>query len=295
MRRLQWRSTMERRRLSQGVELLFPKGEEEAADLIERAVARSLTVIHQKWDLPEARRCRVYVMTAWLPAVLHSTPWYLLPASLLALPFWAPRIRRLWPATGGWTQRFGGRPAVGIKPPWLLEKADRTVGEMLFLKEPDPRKKAEHVTCHELTHALTAHLHLPAWLNEGVAMLSVDAYAGSPTVRAASLHLLPGGEQGRSPQQYLKLLGMKPKELAGPYARAYWVTRFLDEQRPAFLRRLLAERRSHRSIEKEMAATLALPRRNLWRSVDRVVADHFADPSRRDGSLQAQEHSGLRS
>ena len=267
---------MERRQLGPQMDLFFPRGEEDAADLIEQAVVRSLAVISEKWGLPR-RRCRVYVATAWLPVVLHSTPRYLLPVGLLALPFWGPRIRRFWPAAAGWTQRFTRRPAVCIKPPWLLEKADRTVGEMLYVREQDPRKKVEHVTCHELTHALTAHLRLPAWLNEGVAMLAVDAYLGQPTVRPDSLYLLPSGGRQGAPEEYRKLLGMKLKGVAGLYARAYWTTRFLEEKHSALLRRLMTKRVSRHSIEKQVAAALGLRRRDLWKAIDRVVVDHFAD------------------
>jgi hypothetical protein len=266
------------------MELLFPQGEEEAAELVEGAVGRSLAVVEGLWGLREGRGCRVYVATGWFGVVVHSMPWYLLPAGLLALPFWGPRMRRLWPAAGGWMLRFGGRAAVFVKPPRLMGQADRTVGKLLFFEEPDARRKVEQVTCHELTHALAAHLQLPAWLNEGIAMLAVDAYVGRPTVRPESLELLPGGGEGRAPRGYRRLLGMKLLAIAGQYARAYWVTRLLAERHGELLRAILARRRSRGWIEREVAGALGLRRRELWKRVDEVVGRHFAEGTKAPGA-----------
>ena len=35
---------------------------------------------------------------------------------------------------------------------------------------PNLLEKIQHLTCHELVHACTAHLRLPFWLNEGIAV-----------------------------------------------------------------------------------------------------------------------------
>ena len=66
---------------------------------------------------------------------------------------------------------------IGIKPPRLLDRADRTIGGLLFRRGPDLHKKAELTTCHELTHACSARLKLPAWLNEGLAAVTAGGGA----------------------------------------------------------------------------------------------------------------------
>jgi hypothetical protein len=69
---------------------------------------------------------------------------------------------------------------------------------------------------------------------------------------------------------------LKAEALAGQYARAYWVTRYLDDTQSAFLRGLLKKRSNPRALEAEVARTLGVPRRDLWSSVDHIVSDHFA-------------------
>lgn len=266
---------MVQRRLSERLDLYFPTGEEATADLVAQAVARSLAIIREKWGLPDPPRCRIYVMTGWLPFMFHSAPWYALPGLVLFLPVWALRTRRRWPVVAGWALGYRRRPTVGIKPPWLLEKADRTIGKLIFTSEPDLHEKTELTTCHELTHAFTAYLRLPAWLNEGIALLSTDAYLGQRTVLAHTLQMLPTAGGGR-PRQYRGLLRLKAKALAGQYARAYWVTRYLNEKHPALLKSLLERRARRRSLEGRVAGGLGVARRNLWSTVDQIVTAHFA-------------------
>jgi hypothetical protein len=48
------------------------------------------------------------------------------------------------------------------------------MGESIFAKEENPEQILLPIVCHELTHACSSHLDLPTWLNEGLAMVSVD-------------------------------------------------------------------------------------------------------------------------
>ena len=49
--------------------------------------------------------------------------------------------------------------------------------------------QVQRIACHELVHAYTAHLKLPAWLHEGLAMLTVDRFFERPTVKRESRDL----------------------------------------------------------------------------------------------------------
>jgi hypothetical protein len=53
----------------------------------------------------------------------------------------------------------------------LPDPCDDFVGEFIFVEEKDTQTNVRHVTCHELTHACSAYLGLPAWLNEGLAVV----------------------------------------------------------------------------------------------------------------------------
>jgi hypothetical protein len=164
---------METRYIHGGIELHFPAEEREAAQVVERACERSISVILEAWGLAPPNRCRVYVMTSWLRFVLQSAPWHARLAFALLLPFWCFPVRKLWKSSGGWTQAYRRCPAMGVKPPRLIAETDQSIGEMIFVKEPDLNKKMEHVTCNEMTHVCSAALSLPLWLDEGIAMITV--------------------------------------------------------------------------------------------------------------------------
>jgi len=72
----------------------------------------------------------------------------------------------------------------------MIEKSDRSIGARLFVEEPDINNKIQHFTCHELVHACSSHLRLPMWLNEGIAMVTVDRFVGEQTVRMDTLDLV---------------------------------------------------------------------------------------------------------
>jgi hypothetical protein len=251
-----------------GLTLFFDPRQEDAAELIRNACGQSVRLIQERWGLAVPQDCRVYVMTSWLHFTFHAPPWPWKIWSGLTLPLWAWRAQRIWRYAGGWTQRYGRRRAVGVKPPWLLAMGDWSLGERLFEPEADITQKVRQVTCHELVHAFTAHLRLPVWLREGLAMVTVDYLAGKATVRADTLGMLegsPGGGQRKRP---------KPdwEALIGETARGYWTTRYIAETKPEHLRSLLRERHKQRELEEELAQAYGLEAGEFWRIQEKVMS-----------------------
>jgi hypothetical protein len=181
----------------------------------------------------------------------------------------------MWIYAGGWVQRYGRRIAVGIKPPRLIEVSDRSMGELIFYPEEDPSRKLESVTCHELTHAFTSHLKLPMWLNEGLAMVTVDGMAGKPTVRSETLDTLRSSSGQSGLGSYGRLRAGDTQGLVYHTVRGYWITRYIDEVRPGLLGRLLTQRRSHSVLEAEIASEFGQDRSEFWSSIDGVVVPHY--------------------
>jgi len=258
-----------------GVAVLFDPAERDAAEIIRAACARSLPLIEANWGLAAPADCRVYVMTGWREFIFHAAPWTWRIALRVTQPLWTPRVKRLWPVAGGWAQRFGRRQTVGIKPPRLFRAADRQIGERVFIPTDDIDEKVWRTTCHELTHACAAHLRLPMWLNEGLAMITVDQFAGTPTVRPETLDLLGRADEASQPAGYRRLSPQDEDALVRNVVRGYWVTRYLHETRPALLRELLARRRSHRALEADVAAALGLAPATFWAQIDGLVTAHF--------------------
>jgi hypothetical protein len=254
--------------------LFFDAGETEAAEVIESACERSIQLMRELWGLEVPEECRVYVMSSWLHFVFHSAPWPWRILLGVTIPLWVFRVRKLWSYAGGWAQKYGRRRAVGVKPPRLIESSDRRLGERIFNQTVGVNEKVQHITCHELVHAFTAHLKLPAWLNEGVAMVTVDRFVGEPTVKEETIAALAQRSGRKRPKGYGRL-GVRDSEgLVYHYVRGYWITRYLVETQPGLLKSLLGRRRSRKALESELAGGLGVSRESFWEVIDGMVVSH---------------------
>ncbi len=258
-----------------GLTLFFDEGERDSVELLRHACEKSTRLIHESWSLDTPQDCRVYIMTSWLHFVFHSAPWSWRILLAATMPLWYWRVRKLWEYAGGWTQRYGKRRAVGVKPRRLIQAANTSIGERIFIKNEDVGQKVQHVTCHELVHAFTAHLKLPMWLNEGLAMLTVDRYFGEPTVRPETLETLARAPQGTSPGRYRKLRVKDQDGMVYHYVRGYWLTRYIEDTRPGWLKGILERRYRHKTLESKVASAYGRDDAQFWRDVDGMVVSHF--------------------
>jgi hypothetical protein len=256
--------------------LYFKAGEEAAAELIESTCRRSLELIRDLWGLEAPEDCRVYVMTSWLRTLFHAAPWSWRIYLAITLPLRYARIQKVWGMAGGWAQRYGQRRVIGIKPPRLLEAVDAGLRERVFVRR-DADEWVQHNTCHELVHACSDHLGLPAWLHEGLAMVTVDRFAGRPTVKAETLAALASGAGERGSQEKARALSADPEALVYLAVRGYWMTRYLAEEEPGLLREQLARQQSHEALEAVLAAGLGMRGEEFRGRIDGMVAAHFEE------------------
>jgi len=258
-----------------GLHIYFDPEEQGTAEIVQHACERSIHIIKEQWGLESPKDCRVYVMTSWASFIFHSAPWHWKILLILTYPFWVFRVRRTWQFAGGWTQRYGERCAVGVKPPWLIEVADRSIGERIFVKEESFEQKVQLITCHELTHAFTAHLKLPMWLNEGLAMVVVDKFLGTSTVKENTLQTLQQSRDKQSPGKYQSVSMKDQDSLVYHTVRGYWITRYLLDTRPDLLKSLLNQHQSHEALETKIASSYDMDRGEFWKAIDGMLAARF--------------------
>ncbi len=256
--------------------LYFEAGEEAAADLIGRACERGLDLLLDLWGLEAPAECWVYVMTSWPRVLFHAAPWPWRIYLGATLPLRYASIQRVWAMAGGWAFRYGRRQVVGIKPPRLLGAVDAGLRERIFVRR-EVDEWVQHNTCHELAHVCSDHLRLPAWLREGLAMVTVDRFAGIPTVRTETLGSLVTQSRGTRPQERPGALSSDPDGLVYLAVRGYWITRYLAEVYPGLLREQLARRLPHEALEGALAAGMALDSAEFWPQIDALATSHFGD------------------
>lgn len=264
-----------------GLTLYFDAEEREVAELMSDACAKTVDLLRAEWGLSAPAGCRVYVMTSWLRFTFHAASWPLKVWLALFFPFWAFRARRLWKFSGGWALSFQRSPAVGVKPPRLIAQATVTgaMGRKIFLQEPDPDVKLQHITCHELAHAFTGHLRLPAWLNEGAAMLAVDKFAGHVTVLPETLASLNRVGSKTDPKSYRQLHNLNEDDLVYTYIRGYWIARYFAEAHPDVFADALSRRRRPAELVQTLSAAMGVSPEMFWQQVDSIVTAYFGESS----------------
>jgi hypothetical protein len=263
-----------------GLTLFFDAEHREAAELIGRACEQAVRLIQARLGLSAPEDCRVYVMTSWPQFLFHAAPWHWRILLGLTVPSWHAKVKRLWTLAGGWQQQYGRRRAVGVKPPHIWRLADTSIGERIFVQEDSVEEKVRRTTCHELTHAFTAHLRLPMWLNEGLAMMTVDEFAGKPTVQPQTLATLTRSSEDTGPGRYRKVQQMSADALVYHTIRGYWLTRYIEDTQPNLLRGLLQQRQCHAKLENKVATAYGMGPAEFWRGINGVIVSHFEETTR---------------
>lgn len=233
-------------------------GQEEAARVMAATVAETTEMLSRRWGLAAPADCEIQVLTSWETFVDETAPTRHRLWVRLTKPIWRGRAQRAFAVAGGWMLPWPGRPAIGVKPPEQLAASATLMGARIFEPVADPLEKVRHITCHEFTHACSARLRLPVWLNEGLAMVAVDRLVGRQTVREDTRDLAATDESALERGAYRRMKAGDEAALVVLYATAYWRTRALDEARATVLRDLLARRRPIREVKRLAADAFGL-------------------------------------
>jgi hypothetical protein len=193
----------------------------------------------------------------------------------LTMPFWYPRVTRAWRYSAAWTQNYGRRIAIGVKPARIIEKTDRSVGLRIYAEEKNPDNNIRQVSCHEIVHACSAHLRLPMWLNEGIAVITADRFMEKPTIREDTLKYMKDYTPKKAPPTYQELSRMDDKAIAYNLTRSYWLAHYLEKEHPGLIRSLLEKRMEPDIITSRIAGGLGIEPKDFWKEIDGIVTEYF--------------------
>jgi len=230
------------------VPIVFPAEYRATAMAMAKAVEKTISVVSNHWNLSIPRGCEVHVLTDLEKFIDQTVPKRYRFLVKLTRPLWRSRAQRAFVIAGGWMLPWRGRCSVGVKPPELLARSATGIGKQLFEAVSDPFEKVQHLTCHEVTHACTAHLRLPPWLNEGLAMRAVDHMAGHSTVREETRSMVRFDPSALKSRSYRRIKASDHDRLLILYSTGYWITRQLDEEHPSVIGELLKCRRPNKEI-----------------------------------------------
>ena len=257
------------------IKVVYKPDDTDTADVVREVAKRALALIRESWSLEKPQDCRIYIMTSWWGFFFQSTPWIWRIGLAATLPLWSFRARRVWPYSAAWTQNYGRRVAIGIKPPRLLEVSDKSIGKLLYVEEKDSQAKLQQLTCHELTHACSVQLKLPAWLNEGLAMVTVDRFLGKQTIRDDTLEVIGSFKPRGRPPSYRQQSRLSAEAIAYHTAIGYWIVRYLEEVHPGFLKQKMTSHIASQTWDYEISAVLGIEPGVFWSTIPDVLIAHF--------------------
>lgn len=249
------------------IKILFNDEGKSAVDLFADACTRISPLIYEIWDLKTPSNCKIYIMTSWQSFLFHSASFPRKLFYVLTILLWYVRINREWPRIIGWT--LPPHPTSGVKTPALIKLSDRKLGEKIFIQETNLDKIVQSAICHELVHAFSVHLKLPLWLNEGIAMYTVDKFIEKTTVKAETIKFLETYPHKHRPTNYRKLMRLDADSIVYNYVRSYWLTRYLEHNYPGFIKSLLVKHQSNRKIEKQLSVKTGIPLKEFWNEIDK--------------------------
>jgi hypothetical protein len=206
--------------------------------LLSEACCQAVDFLQKTWSL-KVPNCHVYVTVRWQTIMLEQAPILYKTMNRASFLFLRKRyglLDSLWNRSAGWFQRHGKLCLIAIKPLRDFEKMNLTNSQLYT--SMTAKEKFSNTLVHELTHAFTAHLRLPLWLNEGIALLSAEKALGYGTVKRETLEYLMTPQRGSS---YYQLAKLSNEKFFYQYAKGYWLTRYLLEQHEDVLKQLLSK------------------------------------------------------
>lgn len=253
------------------VQFYYPADEENDIAVIRRAISTTIEVLYHRYGLQPPADCRVILMTGWRMFLETGAPGLMKLTLPLIKLLQGKRFEATWQLAGGWNQKLGSRMVAGIKPGRLIQIADRRLGEKIYNTPDSVDEKVFSITSHELTHAFSYHLRLPSWLNEGLAMLTTDHTLEKETVRKDTLQFLKESQTGRITRFTLA----DENAMVLLYVRAYWLTRWLELEKPERLQSWLKRPLRPGRIDQQLASEFKMTTSDFWIFCDHFLFDYF--------------------
>ncbi|WP_432663723.1 hypothetical protein R9X47_24450 [Wukongibacter baidiensis] len=263
---------MEKKKLD-NLSLTYDFKYRDSAEIVNDIYKNVEDLIYETWGLNVPSKYKIFVVDSYTYFVFAAAPWYLKIAFGLVFPLWYFSARKVWKFAGGITLLKVKYSPIVIKPMELLTKADTSIGDKIFIRDKDLRKKLQHIICHEIVHVFSSKLKLPMWLNEGIAMVTVDKLLGEQTVRNDTTQMFSDNQYKKL--TYKKLSKADKNTIAYNYVYGYWAVMYLEKEHPGFLKELF--KKGKVDFEKEIAKKLGIDKKKLWNEFRDLMLNYFID------------------
>ena len=274
------RNSMAKSTAVERLEIYYDETEKGIVGVIEKAYSRTSEVVKECWGVDYKDMIPFYVSKQCpeIKGVFDGMRWYnclkyfynllfVVPVSIISF------LRILMLSSAVVLEDRDCKPLVWMKP-WDMIESDQVVFTATFFDGDftERENNIEYITCHEIVHVNLKYLKLPQWLNEGLAMVTVDSYFGRNIIKESTINTLQA--------LFLKKAAMKRKRgsetfIYSEYIPWYWITRFLIEEYPELIEDFIRNKQSDKNIEKKIADRLGIRRKVFWQELGELVHFHY--------------------
>jgi len=198
-------------------------------------------ILIKKWGPRNSDFIVVYICNSPIDFVFSIATGILRLLWKITYPLWARKLELFYNRAGGVTMHIKSKSYIWLRPPDAYDYVEKTIGKLLFGKIEDRSEKLQFVFVHELTHAHIGNRKLPTWINEGIAMITVDEYFSKCTVLESTLTTLFKDHRNYNLVTYRKMANSRPIDIAFTYTYGYWATRYIEEVYPNILMEALTK------------------------------------------------------
>jgi hypothetical protein len=241
------------------ITLFFSKKNSELADLMIKKLPMMEQLIQSKWNLEIPEKYRFYIMDSMYQSILHPASFLRKIILILTFPIWYKRAKKAWKISAGWTMNNHGEKILGIKSIFEMKKSIEANKNKIYNSiHNDIYIRAECTACHEMTHVFTSHLHLPFWLNEGIAQYTVDKYLGEPSISTDTIGYLFQDNKPNHPYLTEFLYG-------------YWIVRYIEDIKEGNLENIIKDK----NIDGKIAELFNVPEGNFREQARMIIKDYY--------------------
>ncbi|QOR36281.1 hypothetical protein IMX26_05565 [Clostridium sp. 'deep sea'] len=193
-------------------------------------VTRELKI---SYNLVPPQNLKIFIMNSWQGFVYVSTPLFLWPFVGFHLMLLNRKMKKLWPAIGGWSKSYNDKYIIGIKDLTLMKHKNNYYSKdkesAIFYKKNGDNEVITHLVIHELiTHSLNKYQY-PQWLIEGLTLNTLETILNIQKVKHSTLETLKNYNE-----QSLQT------EPLSNYIIGYWFVKYLNESNSQHIKEQLA-------------------------------------------------------
>lgn len=288
------------------ITIKFSLGGWSSIDRVVNSSKKCVPIVESLWGVKVPDKYSIYILDCfrdYLAMVISSCNIIQKAIIIPYLPLVYLKLKQSYSIVGGVAAYR--KPIIGIKSEIQILMNESIIGKYIFTPLPNIEQSIESIICHELFHIAVNPLHLPQWLNEGLAMYAQDKINGKRSVRDETLEYIARFPYKNCILGYKSVSEKDASLIVYAYARSYWLVNYFEEKYPGLIKEILDHHLNNDKIEKIISHRTGMKINQFWKQIDQILFEYFTQkkvaelipinliPQQADSALVTQNSSIL--